>query len=311
MKRDGDFHFERGIERGGSLLALNSSLEKQGGSSSPQKTGGGLFTHQSKLFPNERLYSSKIIPRDRSGSSSQEVSRSKNEDDGEGEHHMIERADSSDSGAFLSEDEEQKACDVNRSKSNKSLKKYRSNLVKEAHLINYGNHQTANPLEQGSIFFRKELGGIVVYDSYARYKGGPVWEPSQEELDFMPQSEVDESFMDYVHSLPLYKGSSVEKDGSKLLRNFIRSDPFNELEPKASDFSGEADKNLYESLPAFTALPEYYSPENQHTLVVPKDPGALYFSARFEHGNLSRAIKVNEREYNLVLHNDVNTKGHT
>ena len=44
-------------------------------------------------------------------------------------------AESSDSAAFVSEDETN---DVHRSKSNKSLKKYKSNLVKD--VLNYGNH---------------------------------------------------------------------------------------------------------------------------------------------------------------------------
>lgn len=37
----------------------------------------------------------------------------------------------------------------------------------------------------------------------------------------------------------------------------------------------------------------------------------LVFDSRFESGNLRKAAKVNNVEYNLWLENDLNTKGHT
>ena len=37
----------------------------------------------------------------------------------------------------------------------------------------------------------------------------------------------------------------------------------------------------------------------------------LIFDSRFESGNLRKASKVNNVEYNLWLDNDINTKGHT
>ena len=37
----------------------------------------------------------------------------------------------------------------------------------------------------------------------------------------------------------------------------------------------------------------------------------LVFDSRFESGNLRKASKVNNVEYNLWLENDLNTKGHT
>ena len=48
----------------------------------------------------------------------------------------------------------------------------------------------------------------------------------------------------------------------------------------------------------------YYTPvyENDKTLV---------FESRFESGNLAMAFKLSDNEYNLILQNDVNTKGHT
>jgi hypothetical protein len=37
----------------------------------------------------------------------------------------------------------------------------------------------------------------------------------------------------------------------------------------------------------------------------------LVFESRFESGNLAMAFKLSDTEYNLVLQNDINTKGHT
>jgi len=48
----------------------------------------------------------------------------------------------------------------------------------------------------------------------------------------------------------------------------------------------------------------YYSPTG------PNDK-TLVFESRFESGNLQLAQKVSENEYNLVLQNDINSKGHT
>lgn len=57
------------------------------------------------------------------------------------------------------------------------------------------------------------------------------------------------------------------------------------------------------SSPGSIVLP-YYTPndENDKTLV---------FESRFESGNLAMAFKLSDTEYNLVLSNDINTKGHT
>ena len=36
----------------------------------------------------------------------------------------------------------------------------------------------------------------------------------------------------------------------------------------------------------------------------------MIFESRFESGNLATSVKVSDIEYNLLLQNDVNTKGH-
>ena len=46
-------------------------------------------------------------------------------------------------------------------------------------------------------------------------------------------------------------------------------------------------------------------------LPVPDQQNVLIFDSRFENGNLRKAAKVSNVEYNLWLENDLNTKGHT
>ena len=47
-----------------------------------------------------------------------------------------------------------------------------------------------------------------------------------------------------------------------------------------------------------------------YTLVVPQED-TLKFDSRFESGNLHKAIKISENEYDLILNYDTETKGHT
>jgi cytosolic carboxypeptidase protein 2/3 len=46
---------------------------------------------------------------------------------------------------------------------------------------------------------------------------------------------------------------------------------------------------------------------------IPNDENdkTLVFESRFESGNLAMAFRLSDQEYNLVLQNDINTKGHT
>ena len=48
----------------------------------------------------------------------------------------------------------------------------------------------------------------------------------------------------------------------------------------------------------------------EYTLVVPKSE-TLKFDSHFESGNLRKAVKVSENEYNLLLDYDIETEGHT
>lgn len=55
-------------------------------------------------------------------------------------------------------------------------------------------------------------------------------------------------------------------------------------------------------------LPNRIFPQ-EYTLVVPEE--TLRFNSKFESGNLKKAIKMSEREYNLQLDYDIETKGYT
>lgn len=50
-------------------------------------------------------------------------------------------------------------------------------------------------------------------------------------------------------------------------------------------------------------------PSEEYTLVVPED--SLRFESRFESGNLRKAIRIGNCEYNLLLEYDTETKAHT
>lgn len=49
---------------------------------------------------------------------------------------------------------------------------------------------------------------------------------------------------------------------------------------------------------------DYYKPKDE-------SDRTLVFESRFESGNLQLVHKQNENEYDLILQNDINSKGHT
>lgn len=50
---------------------------------------------------------------------------------------------------------------------------------------------------------------------------------------------------------------------------------------------------------------------NYKLTLPPSEDIMVQFESRFENGNLWKAVKLNDHEYNLVLLNDFNTSGHT
>ncbi|CAG9328181.1 unnamed protein product [Blepharisma stoltei] len=71
--------------------------------------------------------------------------------------------------------------------------------------------------------------------------------------------------------------------------------------------ASENDKSQYKKL-SFLSPKKFLSSE--YTLVAPTK-NVLIFDSKFESGNLGKAIKLSENEYNLYLDFDFNTSGHT
>ena len=52
--------------------------------------------------------------------------------------------------------------------------------------------------------------------------------------------------------------------------------------------------------------------KGRYKLFIPNnDEIPVRFESRFENGNLKKAVKVSDTEYNLILNFDYNTDGHT
>lgn len=75
------------------------------------------------------------------------------------------------------------------------------------------------------------------------------------------------------------------------------------------DFSSEQDKHYFRHLQKYPPQRDFSNPTC--TVNVPQLQNVLVFDSKFENGNLRKAAKVNNVEYNLWLENDHNTKGHT
>lgn len=134
-----------------------------------------------------------------------------------------------------------------------------------------------------------ELGGILVYDAYARIQGNTRIQDYQDEHPVVQNCNPN----------ILFPEEEVE-----------RLNPlFRPPEPRERDFLSEFDKVLYQRILKFDKNKPLKAP--QYTCNVPNLHNLLIFDSRFESGNLRKASKVNNVEYNLWLENDLNTKGHT
>lgn len=127
----------------------------------------------------------------------------------------------------------------------------------------------------------------MVYDSYAKIEGSTKHVKYEEEK---PTPRVDP----YI----LFTKEEVQQNTQEMF-----SQP-----AKERDFSCDLDKQYYQRLPSF--LRREFKPTT-YSLTVPQLHYGLIFDSRFESGNLRKAAKVNNVEYNLWLENDLNTKGHT
>lgn len=62
-------------------------------------------------------------------------------------------------------------------------------------------------------------------------------------------------------------------------------------------------------MPKFQSQRDYFNLSRK--LPVPDMQNCLIFDSRFENGNLRKAAKITNVEYNLWLENDINTRGNT
>lgn len=70
---------------------------------------------------------------------------------------------------------------------------------------------------------------------------------------------------------------------------------------------------LQRSIASFTQHRDFdKTGKKKYTLTLPEESEMkVRFESRFENGNLRKAVKLSETEYNLVLSYDYNTNGHT
>lgn len=122
-----------------------------------------------------------------------------------------------------------------------------------------------------SMLYRYEHDGIIVYDCYARL----CTEPAELPIEVQPR-EISQT---------------IKKD----------------IENANEYGKAYLDRLQYMSMKNYSSQKAY---PQEYTLVVPNDK-TLKFDSKFESGNLHKAIRVSENEYNLLLEHDTETKGYT
>ncbi|CAI2365726.1 unnamed protein product [Moneuplotes crassus] len=154
------------------------------------------------------------------------------------------------------------------------------------------NTQNDNPFDVNTKqpnflpLYRKQHGGILIYDIDAEIPCQP--RPKQELYPMANSgSEINET----------------EPDNSLLNRHL-----------KLKDFLRKANNQISENCNLnFTKLRKFdNNGKGLYKLTTPpEDEIPVRFESRFENGNLKKAIKVSDTEYNLILNFDYNTNGHT
>lgn len=79
-----------------------------------------------------------------------------------------------------------------------------------------------------------------------------------------------------------------------------------QLEFKEVENAPEPDRTHFLSMRSYPPFPDF---PIEYTLEAP--PDSLVFDSRFESGNLAKVVKIGERDYDLYLSFDTETKGHT
>ena len=159
---------------------------------------------------------------------------------------------------------------------------------KEVHVINQecSNHETSLRhffyLEYKTKFPDGTSNPIV----YSRF--GKKFYDSQEKFDTQNFNQLIRT----CNLKKLLKAHELNRDEQKI--------------PRSDNLHGYRKQPPVEKFSEPMTFPtqDYYTPKNSRDRT-------LVFESRFESGNLQLAHKQNDNEYDLILQNDVNSKGHT
>ena len=135
-----------------------------------------------------------------------------------------------------------------------------------------------------------------------KYKELPIHlqiRPNSEEKFF--KRFMDSYKGDNMHS---YDKSTNRKEGMVSLANVCENT--NIVYQRDLTKSGNPSNSNKTKLDNLSSLPKL-----DHKFAVENKTDTLIFESRFESGNLALAIKITDVEYELLMQNDINTKGHT
>jgi hypothetical protein len=83
----------------------------------------------------------------------------------------------------------------------------------------------------------------------------------------------------------------------------------NELAPFSGlEFASDHERKIYEFLPPFKKRKVH---EKVKDLRIPNNENVIFFNSEFESGNLHRATRISEFEYNIQLEYDKNSRNYT
>jgi hypothetical protein len=94
---------------------------------------------------------------------------------------------------------------------------------------------------------------------------------------------------------------TFEKQATIIRENIITQNMMKTFDKAPPNGKMYADLKTFFKISQFSNVPTY---DTNHTLYVPGNDTILYFESRFECGNLRKAVKINDCEYNLILETD-------
>eukprot|EP00344_Euplotes_crassus_P007939 CAMPEP_0196994994 /NCGR_PEP_ID=MMETSP1380-20130617/1196_1 /TAXON_ID=5936 /ORGANISM="Euplotes crassus, Strain CT5" /LENGTH=484 /DNA_ID=CAMNT_0042410527 /DNA_START=360 /DNA_END=1815 /DNA_ORIENTATION=- len=126
----------------------------------------------------------------------------------------------------------------------------------------------------------------------------------REQIKKLESTSQTQVVYDSLDKSPFYTDSNPYIDDKKLL--------------EAKKNSGFVNPNInprgYRRQKGITGIPNkdrIYTSLNPYYILENEDDTTLVFESRFESGNLKRAVKIEDYEYDLILRNDYNSQGYT